>query len=189
MCTEYIRLRPRVSKPAPLPAPPPPTMSKPAVELAPLPAVAAEDAGEEKIKQGTSCLPCTNSHLHACVGLLNEAIRMSPDELTMDGMERIDKCLGEIAAAERVDLAVENMDTLPPGEKELAQHMSSEIREIRHGLEGITGKPQLEQLAIRTHELQKYVGKEWFKARLAKMPKEEKSKLVEKALETLEQED
>jgi len=149
----------------------------------------AEVTDEKKIEKGTACLPCTNSHLHACAGLLSEAVRMSPDGLNPESMKRVDKCLGEIAAAERVDLAPENVDGLPQDERKIADHASSEMREIRHGLEGLNSKAELEQLTIRTTNLQKYVGGEWFKVRLAKMPKEEKVRLAEETIEKLEQEE
>ena len=142
-------------------------------------------APDIKIKKGTACLPCTNSHLHTCSGLLNEAVRMSPDGLNVDSMERVDKCLGEIAAAERVDLSPENITNLSPNEKTIASTAAKEIRDIRHGLEGLKSKEELNDLAVRTTNLQKYVGKEWFKLRLAKMPQGEKAKIVDNAIERL----
>jgi len=149
-----------------------------------------QEPSEGEIEKGTACLPCTNSHLHACAGLLSEADRMSPDGLNPESMKRVDKCLGEIAAAERVDLAVEEVDSLPQDERDIADHATKEIREIRHGLEGLNNKDELEQLTVRTTNLQKYVGKEWFRLRLAKMPKEKRVKLVEETtIERLEQED
>ena len=148
-----------------------------------------EEATEGEIEKGTACLPCTNSHLHACTGLLSEAVRMSPDGLNPESMKRVDKCLGEIAAAERVDLAPENVATLPQDERRIADRASKELREIRHGLEGLNTKDDLEQLTIQTTTLQKYVGKEWFKIRLAKMPKEEKVRLAQKTIEKLEWEE
>jgi len=148
-----------------------------------------QEIGEGKIEKGTACLPCTNSHLHACAGLLDEGVRMSPDGLNPDSMERVDKCLREIAAAERVDLAPDKVAGLPEDERVIAETAAKGMREIRHGLEGLNTKDELEQLAVSTSTLQKYVGKEWFKLRLAKMPKDEKLKLAEKTIERLEQEE
>jgi len=127
---------------------------------------------DTKIKEGVACLPCTNSHLHTCRGLLDEAVRMSHDGLTPEAMERVDKCLGEIAAAERIDLAPENINALPPDEGKIAHFAAKEIRDIRHGLEGVSSPAQLEQLAVKTTNLQKQVGSEWFKLRLSKMKTE-----------------
>lgn len=180
LCSELLRLRSHKAKQIKDSQPPiaPPTE----------PQEINEETAASKIEKGTACLPCTNSHLHACVGLLSEAVRMSPDGLNPESMKRVDKCLGEIAAAERIDLAPENVDTLPEDERKIATHASKEIREIRHGLEGLNSTEDLKQLTIRATSLQKYVGSEWFKIRLAKMPKEEKLRLAEKTIERLETE-
>ncbi len=182
-CSEIIRyrsLRPKQENNHPPSSPP--AQPQEAQEEA------AEESGEGKIEKGTACLPCTNSHLHACVGLLTEAHRMSPDGLNPESMKRVDKCLGEIAAAERVDLAVENVGGLPVDERAVADHATKELREIRHGLEGLNNKEELEQLTIQTTNLQRYVGKEWFKIRLSKMSPEGKEKLAKAAMEKLENE-
>ena len=144
---------------------------------------------EANIKEGTACLPCTNSHLHACVGLLNEAVRMSRDGINEETIKRTDACLGEIVAAERIDLAPLNISNLPQEEKIIAQYAAGELREIRHDLEGVSRPEQLEQIAARTDKLQKHIGREWFKVRLQNMSKDEKIELTEKALQKLQQED
>jgi hypothetical protein len=138
---------------------------------------------ENKIQKGTACLPCTNSHLHTCRGLLAEAVRMSHDGLNPEAMDRVDKCLSEIAAAERIDLSPENIISLPPDEKIIADYASKIIREIRHGLEGLSSPQELEHLASKTANLQKHVGTEWFKLRLNKMSEGEKKDLARKATE------
>lgn len=138
-------------------------------------------SSEEKIKKGVACLPCTNSHLLTCRGLLDEAHRMSHEGLTPEGMERVDQCLGEIAAAERVDLAPGNIAELPPEEREIARYAAKEIRNIRHDLEGLTEPRVLESAAARTTKLQQHVSKEYLKSRLAKMSPEAKALLGEKA--------
>ena len=135
--------------------------------------------GDEKIEKGVACLPCVNSHTHACVGLLSEANRMSPDGLTVDSMERVDKCLGEIAAAERIDLAPENIAKLPPEEQEIARYAAKEFRNIRHDLEGLTSKDVLERTVVKTVALQKHIGKEYFKYRLSKMKPAEKQVVLD----------
>jgi len=148
----------------------------------------AEDTGEEKIVKGTACLPCTNSHLHACAGLLDEAYRMSPDGLNGETIVRVDKCLREIAAAERVDLAPENIASLPADERKIAEGAAKGMREIRHGLDGLSSKEQLEALAIQTSDLQKWVSGSYFKVRMAKMDPEQKAELLKKTLAKIEEE-
>lgn len=156
----------------------------------PVPAEASHpETTDDKIGKGTACLPCTNSHLHACVGLLDEAMRMSPDGINPDSMQRVDKCLGQIAAAERIDLAPENVANLPEKERVVAEFAAKELREIRHGLEGVVSKEDLKKVTLQTITLQEHVGKEWFKIRMAEMPKEERAKLVEKTLTKIAEEE
>ena len=152
-------------------------------------AASPPETTDDKIKKGTACLPCTNSHLHACVGLLDEAMRMSPDGINEDSMQRVDKCLGQIAAAERIDLAPENVAALPEKERVVAEYAAKEMREIRHGLEGVTDKKDLERVTLQTITLQEHVGKAWFKIKMADMPKEQKTALVEKALASISEEE
>ena len=146
-----------------------------------------EETREGGVDEGTACLPCVNGHSHACIGFLSEANRMSPDGLNPESLFRVDKCLGEIAAAERIDLAEEKIAKLPPEEQVIARNALIGFREIRHDLEGITSKEVLQTANVKMIELQKYVGKEWFKIRLAKMPKEEKTKLAEMTIKKLEE--
>jgi hypothetical protein len=127
---------------------------------------------DEEIQEGVACIPCVNSHAHACLGLLAEANRMSPDELNADSMVRVDKCLGEIAAAERIDLAEENIRKLPPEEQVIARHAKAGLRDVRHILEGLKTTDELRDADAMMAELQKHVGTEWFKYRLAKAEKE-----------------
>lgn len=147
----------------------------------------SEEQRENNIKKGVACLPCTNSHLLTCRGLLDEAHRMSHNGLTPEGMERVDQCLGEIAAAERVDLAPSNIATLVPEEQEIARYAANEIRNIRHDLEGVTDPRILETAAAKTAELQKYVSREYFKLRLSKLSPEAKN-LLKQRLEQQTQE-
>jgi hypothetical protein len=139
-----------------------------------------EATAEEKIKKGIACLPCTNSHLLTCRGLLDEAHRMSHDGLTQEGMERVDQCLGEIAAAERVDLAPANIASLSPEEQEIARYAANEIRNIRHSLEGLTEPRVLEDAAAKTTELQKHISREYFKLRISKMSPEARNLLKDR---------
>jgi hypothetical protein len=137
----------------------------------------AEEGVEKRIEKGTACLPCVNSHMHACVGLLNEASRFAKKEgISDEVIRRTDGCLGEIVAAERIDLAPENVVSLPPEEKKIADYASKELREIRHSLEGLSNAEELEQIAARTAQLQHYVGSAWLKHRLSAMSLEKSDK-------------
>jgi len=160
---------------------PEPVIAQVSVEASP------ERTEEEQIQTGVACLPCTNSHLLTCRGLLDEAHRMSHDGLTPDGMERVDQCLGEIAAAERIDLAPANIVELPKGEQDIAHYAARELRNIRHDLEGLTSPIVLEQAAAKVTEVQKRISREFFNYRLAKMSPEEKGELRQKIQDKLKE--
>ncbi|MEE9316272.1 MAG: hypothetical protein V3U97_04090 [bacterium] len=116
----------------------------------------------------TACLPCTGSHLHACVGLLNEAVRFArKDGINLEVIKRIDNCLGEIVAAERIDLTPEAIVNLPAKEKEIASEAAIKLRDIRHDLENISSLDELEQIAARAQELQHKITYQWFQSKLA----------------------
>jgi len=162
-------------------------------EPEPLPAIkekyepTEKEEATERIKQGTACIPCTNSHLHACVGLLNEASRFAKkDGISNEVIKRVDGCLGEIVAAERIDLTPENVDGLPPGEKEIANYAAMELREIRHSLEAVPNAAELDKIAARTARLQHHVSQRWFGEKLKGMDKEEKLKIIDRTLERLQ---
>lgn len=143
------------------------------------PVVAPERELKKLIKEGlkdtniaTACLPCTGSHLHACVGLLNEAMRFArKDGISLEVVKRIDNCLGEIVAAERIDLTPEAIVNLPTKEKEIANEAAMKLREIRHDLENISSPDDLEQIAARAQELQHKITYQWFQSKLASKEK------------------
>lgn len=131
-----------------------------------------KDIDTATIDIATACLPCTGSHLHACVGLLNEAVRFArKDGINLEVIKRIDNCLGEIVAAERIDLTPEAIVNLPAKEKEIANEAAIRLREIRHGLENISGLDELEQIAALAQEIQHKVTYQWFQSKLASKEK------------------
>lgn len=136
----------------------------------------------------TGCIPCSLGHLGTCSGLLNEAMRFARSEglNSEEVIGRINACMDEISSLERVDLRPEKIVTLPKEDKELANQALVESRNIRHGLEGISTVDELEELAAKTQKVRNNIGTEWFRHRLANMPKEEKAKLAKKAIERLE---
>ena len=138
------------------------------------------------IKQtGTACLPCVNSHIHACVGLLNEANRFSHDDVTSpEVIKRVDGCLGEIVAAERVDLAPENIVDLPPKERDLAEYASRQLRDIRHGLEWFQTPEDLQELAAKTAKLQHEISNKWI---LLRLKPEDAKKVREKICQLIDE--
>lgn len=136
------------------------------------------------------CVPCSLGHLSVCSGIINEAMRFARSD-GMDSNEVIDRvghCLQELNALEREDLTPEMIIGLPSWEKELAVEALETSRATRHLLEGITTTDELEKVAAKTQTAYTQINRRWFKKRLAKMPKEEKARLAEKAIEKLEEE-
>ena len=136
------------------------------------------------------CVPCAIGHFGTCSGLLNEAMRFAKTDGvgSSEVIDRVNICLDELNAMERVDLRPELIVNLPDWEKELANKSLTESRATRHELEGLTTIDDLEKVTANTQTARNEIGRGWFKERLARMPKEEKGKLVERAIEKLEEE-
>lgn len=137
------------------------------------------------------CVPCAIGHFGTCSGLLNEAMRFARKDGvgSSEVIDRVNICLDELNSMERVDLRPELIMALPEWEKDLANKALKGSRTTRHGLESITSVKDLEKVAAETQSTRNKVGREWFKERLARMPKEEKEKLAEKAIEKLGEEE
>jgi len=172
---------------------------KRAVIIEHLPATVIEEP--EEVREATTeegkassieagCVPCSLGHLSICSGGINEAMRFARSG-GMDSNEVIDRvshCLQELNTLEREDLTPEMIISLPPWEKELAVEALETSRATRHLLEGITTVGELEKAAAKTQTAYTQISRKWFKQRIAKMPKEEKERLAEKAIEKLEEE-
>jgi hypothetical protein len=115
------------------------------------------------------CLPCSIGHLGTCSGLLNEAMRFAKKDGIASGevINRVNICLDELNALERVDLRPELIITLPEWQKSLAGEALAESRSTRHRLEGIASVDDLEQAAATLQKTRNDVGKAWFENRLA----------------------
>ena len=149
-----------------------------------------ESPKEEKASSvAAGCVPCAIGHLGTCSGLLNEATRFARQDGLGSGevIDRVNMCLDELNAMERVDLRPEKIATLPSWEKELAEKALVESRQMRHNLEGLATVDSLEKVAASTQTVRQDIGKRYFKKRIAEMPREEKQKLAEKAIEKLEE--
>lgn len=148
----------------------------------------AEEGKASSVEAG--CVPCAIGHFGTCSGLLNEAMRFAnKDGLgSSEVIDRVNMCLDELNAMERVDLRPEMITNLPDWEKKLANGALTASRATRHGLEGLTTGNDLEKVAASTQTARTEIGRKWFQERLARMPKEEKERLAEKAIEKLEEE-
>jgi len=138
----------------------------------------------------TGCVPCAVGHFSTCSGLLNEAMRFAKSDgiESSEVIDRVNMCLDELNSMERVDLRPEMIAELPKWEKDLANRALAESRATRHALESISDVETLEKVAANTQSARQEVGRAWFKERIKRMPKEEKARLAEKAMEKLEKE-
>lgn len=143
----------------------------------------------EKATDGTACIPCVNNHFSVCSGLISdEALRMARRKgIGDEEIRRINKCLDQLNAMEREDLAIENIKGLSEWERDLAIYAQNESAGIRHTLESLTSVDDLEIAAIKINKARNKIGGEYFKKKLSNMPKEEKVKIAVKAIEKLEE--
>jgi len=136
----------------------------------------------------TGCVPCSISHFGTCAGLLSEAMRFA----RKDGLEsnevldRINKSLDELNALERVDLDSEKIYYLPPEEKDIAIKSLNASRATRHALESLTTVDDLEKVTADVQTVRKDIGRDWYRYRLSKIPKE---KLTEADMEAVSGQD
>jgi len=136
------------------------------------------------------CVPCAIGHLGTCSGVINEAVRFAKKDgvQSSEVIDRVNMCLDELNAMERVDLRPEMIVNLPEWESNLANQALVTSRSVRHELEGLSSAKELERTAANIQRTRTEIGRGWFKERLSRMPKEEKGKLVEQAIEKLEKE-
>lgn len=147
-----------------------------------------EAAVEDKATSiAAGCVPCSIGHLGTCVGVTNEAMRFARKDGigAREVIDRVNICLDELNALERIDLRPEMIAGLPAWEKEIANEALSVSRATRHSLENLSSVDELEAAAAKLQTARQGIGREWFKERLARMPKEEKEKLAARAIEEM----
>ena len=128
----------------------------------------------------TACVPCALGHFSTSAGLLNEIARFKKDGITSDEvLDRVAKVQAEQNALERVDLTPENIQALPPWEKELAEDSLSQSRSLRHSLESFTNIEQLNQAAADTSSFYKNLNRRWFKGRFAHLGSEKAQRIAD----------
>ena len=185
LCSELLRLRshsPKRTKDYQSPISPP-AESQEIIEETP--------TGENKATSvEAGCVPCSIGHLGTCVGVTNEANRFAKKDgiASKEVIDRVNICIDELNALERIDLRPEMIAGLPTWEKGLADAALLVSRETRHSLESLSSAGELESVAAKLQTSRQQIGREWFKQRLARMSPEEKEKLTKKAMEKLEEE-
>lgn len=128
----------------------------------------------------TACVPCALGHFSTSAGLLNEIARFKGEGIASDEiLDRIAKVQEEQNALERVDLTPENIQALPPWEKELAEASLGQSRKLRHSLERFTSIEQLNQAAADTSSFYKELNRKWFKGRFAHLGPEKAQRIAD----------
>jgi len=129
----------------------------------------------------TGCLPCSLGHLGTCSGLLNEAMRFARTDGIQDGevIGRINMCMDELNALERVDLRPEMIHGLPEWEKSLAEQALTLSRSLRHDLEGILDVNTLEAVTAKTQTQRQEIGKSFFQQRLQFLTPEQRQQVAD----------
>ncbi len=137
----------------------------------------------------TGCVPCAIGHLGTGSGVINEAVRFAKKDglQSREVIDRVNMCLDELNAMERVDLRPEMIVNLTSWEKELANQALVASRSIRHELEGLSSVGELERAAANIQTTRTEIGRRWFQERLSRIPKEEEEILVKQAIDKLEE--
>lgn len=151
------------------------------IESAPMPQEEAVSnmSPQQATAIATGCVPCSIGHLGTCSGLLNEAMRFArKDGLQSDEViNRVNMCMDELNALERVDLRPEMIQSLPGWEKGLAEQALNLSRTLRHDLEGLNDVSQLETVSAKTQSIRQDIGRTWFRERLTRMTPEQRQRV------------
>lgn len=159
----------------------PPASVSSSVEYAPVQSLTGE-------KVATSCVGCAIGHLATCAGLLKEAVRFANEGMDSPNiLSRLNTCLDELNAMERVDLQPAKIIELPEWEKELARLALQTSRETRHFIEaGITSGEQLEKLAAFLTTNREKIGSAWLQQKLRALSKDDKAEIQRRVMAKLE---
>lgn len=141
--------------------------------------------GGKAISIASGCIPCSIGHLGTCSGLLNEAMRFArKDGVQSDEViSRVNMCLDELNALERVDLRPEMIHDLSDWEKLLAEKSLDLSRSLRHDLEQMPDLSTLEGISAKTQTTRQEIGKAWFQERFKRMTPEQQKSVEEELRE------
>ena len=135
---------------------------------------------QEPEKVATACVPCAVGHFSTSAGLLNEAVRFKKEGITSDEiLNRIAIALQEQNTLERVDLAPEQIESVLPWEREIAEEALDQSRSLRHRLETLSNIEQLEKAAADSGKVYKKLFREWFKRRFVHLGPEKAQRIAD----------
>lgn len=182
-------------------APVAPNKAPPEQKMNPTITQGPETVAEEAI--ATACVPCAVGHFSTSAGLLKEAVRFKAEGITSNEvLDRIAMALEEQNTLERVDLRPEEIQSLPPWERALAEEALLQSRQLRHNLENLQNIGQLDRAAADSEGIYKKLFREWFKqcfahlgpekaeliaARVGKLSPEDKDRVLKRAGELIEE--
>jgi hypothetical protein len=139
---------------------------------------------------GIAVSNCAMGHFGTCSGILSESIRFSrsPEGLASpEVIDRVNMCMDELNAMERVDLRPEMTVQLTGWEKDLANKALSESRNLRHMLEGLKSIDELEKASAMTQTTRKEIGREWFQKKLSTMSDTDKDEIKRRVMAKIEE--
>ncbi len=136
------------------------------------------EAAAEKEDVAVACVPCAVGHFSTSAGLLKEAVRFKAEGITSNEvLDRIAMALEEQNTLERVDLRPEEIQSLPPWERALAEEALLQSRQLRHNLENLQSIGQLDRAAADSEGIYKKLFRDWFKQCFAHLGPEKARKI------------
>jgi len=152
----------------------------PEQKTAPTTTITQEPEMASKGSVATACVPCALGHFSTSTGLLNEAVRFKDEGIISNEiLDRVAKVLEEQNTLERKDLTPENIQSLPPWEREIAEEALRQSRQLRHSLESFSSIGQLEKAAVDTSSFYRGLNRKWFKQRFAHLGPEKAERIAE----------
>lgn len=154
------------------------------VKIIPVPST-PQPAGE---KVATSCVGCAIGHLATVSGLLKEAVRFSDEGMDSPNIiSRLNACLDELNAMERIDLQPSLIVELAEWERDLAHQALRASREARHFIEsGIISVDQLEKLSASLTNTRQLIGNAWLQKKLRSLSTEDKAEIQRRVMAKIE---
>lgn len=127
----------------------------------------------------TGCIPCSLGHFNTCSGLMNEAVRFAGKGMdSPEVVDRINMCLEETNALERVDLRPAMIKQLSEEwEQDLAKEALVFSRDIRHKLEGVRSSDDLIDAAAALQTKKQQIARKWFGHKLQNLTPEDQEEI------------
>jgi len=135
-------------------------------------------------KVATSCVGCAIGHLATVSGLLKECVRFVGEGMASPNIvDRLNTCLDELNAMERVDLLPNKIAELPEWERQLAHRALEVSRETRHFIEaGVNNPDEFEKMAAHLINERQAIGSAWLQQKLRALSKDDKEEIQRRVM-------